>query len=244
MMRRALIIGAPDDSIPGVMKDMASYRNFLLSPLGGAWTSDEIVTLTSPTKASVQTHVDALSDAEYSFTVFAGHGRHLVPSNATIIQIQPNIEMDSSELRQGAEKHTLILDCCRLSSLRKLTEDRMFAKADQRGLTLNATECRRYFDQQISESAKGLVVLFSCSVDETAGESEERGGYYSSSLILAAEEWKRGSKTDLSKEYAIFSVLKAHEAATLRVKGLSGNRQNPTVEHPRVEKFFPFAVIA
>lgn len=119
----------------------------------------------------------------------------------------------------------------------------MLAKA-AREIVLNAAECRKFFDHRIAECAKGLVVQFACSVGETAGESQEGGGYYSSSLILAAEEWKAGAETDVSKNFAILSVLSAHNNAAVRVKKLSGNRQNPTAEYPRSEKHFPFAVLA
>ena len=85
-----------------------------------------------------------------------------------------------------------------------------------------------------------------CSIDETAGESASDGGYYTSSLIDAGNKWakKRLSTIDLSKSFATSSTQESHEAAAIQVKLLSGGRQNPSFESPRVEKKFPFAVVA
>lgn len=242
--RRALIIGAPDPDIPGVELDVANYRRFLLSPLGGSWKPEEVITLNSPSKMEVSVQLKALAGVSYSVTIFAGHGRHLVPPGTTIVKLQKSVEMDSLELRRGAEKHTLILDCCRKPSTRPVMEALM-AKAAKQELSLNPDGCRRAFDYRIDQCGRGLVVLFACSVDEYANESEE-GGYYSSSLVRAANEWmgERAASADLKTSYYVLSVTDAHEKAAQRVKGLSGGRQNPISEYPRTTPRFPFAVLA
>lgn len=242
--RRALIIGAPDPDIPGVELDVANYRRFLLSPLGGAWKPEEVITLNSPSKMEVAVQLQALTGVSYSLTIFAGHGRYLVPQGTTIVQLRKSVEMDSLELRRGAEKHTLILDCCRMPSTR-LAMEAFMEKAAKRELSLNPDSCRRAFDYRIDQCGKGLVVLFACSVDEYANESEE-GGYYSSSLIRAANEWmgEHTASANLKTNAYVFSVTDAHERAAQRVKGLSGGRQNPISEYPRTTLRFPFAVMA
>ncbi|MFC5522616.1 caspase family protein [Polaromonas jejuensis] len=243
MNRKALIIGAPAPDIPGVKTDLKNYRDFLLSPLGGAWVSSEVVTLISPSEADVSAQIQSLSNASYSLVVFAGHGRHPTQDGSTLVELRPGLEIDSVRLRRGAEKHTLILDCCRKLSKTLLTED-VLAKAAKRELVLTASECRTYYDKRIADCGKGLVVLFACGIDETAGESPQAGGYYSASLMAAAHEWKSTSDIDLAKSYKIMSITDVHEQAATRVKALSGSRQNPTSEYPRTELRFPFAVLA
>lgn len=47
--RKALIIGTPDEKIPGVNIDIKSLSNYLKTPIGGLWYDSEITTLISPT---------------------------------------------------------------------------------------------------------------------------------------------------------------------------------------------------
>lgn len=242
--RRALIIGAPDADIPGVKLDVANYNRFLLSPLGGAWKPEEVITLNSPSKAEVDAQLKALAGVSYSVTFFAGHGRYLASRGTTIVQLNKSVEMDSLELRHGAGKHTLILDCCRKSSSQRLMEALM-AKAAKQEHVLDPRRCRRVFDNRIDQCGNGVVVLFACSVDEYANESPE-GGYYTTSLIRAANQWMDDCVASLDiKTYAyILSVTDAHERAVQRVSERSGGRQNPTSEYPRSTPRFPFAVVA
>ena len=86
MIRKALLIGAPGDDLPGVTKDIANLKDFLLSDAGGAWESREIETLIDPSRILVDSKLSALSLSDYSFVFFAGHGRHHVERNMTQLQ--------------------------------------------------------------------------------------------------------------------------------------------------------------
>lgn len=247
--RRALIIGAPDEKIPGVNIDIANLRNYFKSPIGGLWNDSELVTLISPTAYKINSEIQLLKDKDYSLIFFAGHGYHSNHKNRTILHINSSETMDSIDLRVGAQKHSLILDCCRVR-----VEDRRFLKSVMESMTFDAAqrqtltpgECRRYFDKAISECANGIVVMNSCSINETAGESASEGGYYTSSLIEAANDWAKRKLMgiDLTSNYATYSTQECHDAASEQVKKLSGNRQNPNFDAPRVDKKFPFAVVA
>lgn len=247
--RKSLIIGCPgtpgtDGFLPGVQKDVASYEKFLLSPLGGAWLPAEVKTLVSPSKDAVLAEIETLKRAEYSFVVFAGHACHDATRNDTVLQLKHGVEMRGSQLKIGAPRHTLILDCCReVARPISLSLESVLAKADRMPVALNASECRKYFDQRVQEAGAGLATLYACSVDETADESSD-GGFYSSSLIAASAAWHKESTTDTAKNFSIFSIVKAHEAATSEVAIMSGGRQHPKIERPRSQIVFPFAVIA
>ena len=56
MIRKALLIGAPGKDLPGVTKDIANFKDFLLSGAGGAWESKEIDTLMDPSRISGAIH--------------------------------------------------------------------------------------------------------------------------------------------------------------------------------------------
>jgi hypothetical protein len=249
MKRQALLIGSPGTQgtksyLKGVEKDLVAYNAFLQSSLGGSWESHEIQILRSPSRLAVESALQTLSAHDYSFVLFGGHGYHDSSKSKTMIELQPNVELEADVLKRGAASHTLMLDCCRVETkpVRLLLDS--LAKAEGFAPRLTRSECRRYFDQAVARAARGLVVLHACSIGEKAGESEQDGGYYSSSLIDVSNRWHRDSTTDTSTKFSTLSVVDAHERAVSAVETLSGGRQKPTLEKPRAENYFPLAVIA
>lgn len=246
--RKALIIGSPDKDIPGVNIDIKNINSFLLSPIGGAWKESEIINLTNPTIEEVRNKISLLKLSNYSFVFFAGHGYYSMHKKCTILNINSTQELDSIELRQGASKHTLILDCCRV------LKDERILEAAMESLILDsahrqkptASECRKYFNQKIEACNPGLVVMNSCNLNETANETQTQGGYYSSSLIKSAEKWADHQllNINLNKNYATYSTLECHTDAAEKVTSLSGDRQNPVFEGSRSDSKFPFAIVA
>jgi len=243
MMRKALLIGTPGIDLPGVAKDLSNYQQFMLSPLGGLWSPSEIVTLQNPSKNEVSEQLATLRSADYSMVIFAGHGSHPKQNGSTFIALQPGVEMNVDTLKVGAPKHTMILDCCRKLERAVLTED-VIAKADSQVLELNPLDCRKYYDQTITQCENGLVILFACEIDETAGESSTTGGHYSSALLNVVKNWRATINIDTSKNYRTLSITKAHNLAVPIVQQKTGNRQNPTSEYPRSTPHFPFGIIA
>lgn len=246
--RQALLIGCPgkrgtDSYLGGVARDLDNYNRFLRSPLGGAWYSHEVVALDDPRAGAVRAAIQNLKSADYSLVLFSGHGYYSAQKRSTIVCLSGDDEMDSAELRAGAKKHTLILDCCRIVSKTVLAEDTL-AKMDSMARTLSTSDCRIYYDRAISECPSGLVVLHSCDINETAGDDSRRGGYYAYSLIDVAEKWGESNKTDLSKQYSTLRIPRAHDGASDAVRRLTSNRQNPQIEKPRSEPYFPFAIVA
>ncbi len=246
--RKALIIGSPDEKIPGVNVDVKRLKEYLKSAIGGFWHESEITTLISPSINLLRNQIDSLRIHDYSFISFGGHGFHSLDRNRTILHINKNETFDSLELRIGAKKHSVILDCCRKpekeQKLQKsVTEAFALQRRDQ---ALDPMQCRFYFDAAISDCNDGVVVMNACSVNETAGDSGTDGGYYTSSLIDAGMRWAEEKLTtiNLSTNYLTESTHHCHEAALIQVRLLSGGRQTPTFESPRTDKKFPFAVIA
>lgn len=247
--RKALLIGAPDAKIPGVNIDIENLKNFLMSPNGGLWYEDEITILISPYEAELANAVRKLQSHDYSFTFFAGHGYHSTDRNSTILHINPYQTFDSMFLRYGAHKHTLILDCCRklqidTNLIKSLTEAKTLNFSESQSLT--PWKCRINFDNVISKCDTGIVVMNSCSINQTAGESETKGGYYTSSLINSANSWTKIAlqNINLSNSFDILSTQDCHNIATFNVAQLSGGRQKPSIENSRSRNTFPFAVVA
>jgi hypothetical protein len=249
MKRQALIIANPGEEgteghLQGVIKDVANYRSFLLSAIGGLWRASEIIDMMMPSLARVRETVRSTSASDYALIIFCGHGCFSTPLNSTVIELRDGEDMNSDELRAGAPKQTLILDCCRVRSAvipTPMTDSIKLAKSME---NINPDECRKYYDKKIQECANGLVVMHACSIGESAGDDAQKGGYYSFNLLEAGKTWARSSTVDTSRYIGLFSVVQAHQDATPRVQRVSANRQNPTIEKPRSEPYYPLAIIA
>ncbi|MCX6168664.1 MAG: caspase family protein [Ignavibacteriales bacterium] len=247
--RRAIIIGNPGEIgavnyCDGVNKDLQNYKSFLTSPLGGLWYDNEIEVLLKPNLKKTREALGKLKDYDYTKVIFSGHGEYSSSVKSTILELNKVETIDLNELRKGSPRQTIIVDCCRKiakSVLVKSFQERMIKLSDH---VTNKQSCRMYYDKCIEECTEALLVLYSCNIDEVSNDDSARGGYYSFSLIDSAEEWENNDSTDTSKFYNIFSLPVAHEKASIKTKRLSGDRQNPQIEKPKEEKYFPFAVIA
>ena len=244
LARKALIIGAPDEKIPGVNIDIQNLKDYLKSPIGGLWYDNEVKILNSPSEREVLSEISLLNKSDYSLILFAGHGYYSIDKETTVLHINSQEKLDSLNLRVGAKKHTLILDCCRKLERESLMKYRMESMMFSKSQTLTPSACREYFDRYISNCDNGIVVMNSCSIDETAGENESKGGYYTSSLIDCANAWAKNKLRDIPFTKNILPTQACHNSAVEEVKKLSGGRQNPTFESPRTENKFPFAVVA
>ncbi|HEX3864654.1 MAG TPA: caspase family protein [Stellaceae bacterium] len=195
MKRSALIISNPgrDDEenyCRGVGRDAVNFQEFLMSPIGGLWRSDEIKNLWRPSKKHVKEAIQEHSEAQYSATIFCGHGHHSRRTDSTIVELRPGVDMDSDDLRVGARRHTLILDCCRVIAPPQPTVAMDEAVIAKKADTINPSDCRSYYDVRVGQCAPGVIVAFACCPGETAGDDDLRGGYYSYNLINAATAWK------------------------------------------------------
>ncbi|WP_146680170.1 caspase family protein [Oceanococcus atlanticus] len=250
MNKKILLISNPgepgaENYCEGVNVDVREYKSYFTSPIGGAWTADEIRHLDRPRVDDVRQEISALANLDYSLVIFCGHGWYSATDSSTILELRAGQSMDEAELRYQGAKRTILLDCCRKVYRESLKEE-LLAKSlnfceDHR---LSGAECRKYYESAISNASAGLVILHACDVNETAGDDSKRGGYYSDGLRRSALDWDRATAIDLSQNYRICSVVESHGNASELVGRRSGGRQNPQIEKPRSKPYFPFAVLA
>ncbi len=249
MKRHALIISNPgepgaDNYCHGVNVDVQNYKSFLKSPLGGGWYDSEISPLARPTCQELESKIIGLSSFDYTFFVFCGHGFYSAQRESTILELKKGQEFNSIGLRKNSNKRSIILDCCRKVEKEIVVKAAMEALFEEARKMLDLAECRKYFENQIEKCLKGIIVGYACSKNETAGDSQSKGGYYSYSMMQSATSWRETNKIDLSKDWAAFSVVSAHNGAIPGVRSLSGGTQNPEIEKPRTDQYFPFAIMA
>ncbi|SMF08542.1 caspase family protein [Pseudogulbenkiania subflava] len=240
MQRKALIIGCPDEKIPGVNDDMRNYRAFFESPAGGGWLSSEIKTLQSPSMLEVQREMKELTSADYSIVVFAGHGEYSHDTRSTQLHLGPDIRIDEYMLKEGAPRHTLIIDACRVHSDTPLLEQikrSSLALASLPDVSLS----RMAFDNHLRKCRPDVAVMYACKIGEAAGDSPGQGGTYSSTLLSESREWASNS---INQKTGVLSVSEVHALAVPLVYRQRGGRQTPTGVFPRTVPHFPFAICA
>lgn len=249
MKRKCIIVGNPgeqgsDNYCAGVEKDLENYKTYLLSPLGGLWYQSEIVVLNKPQKTAFEVELNNIQTDEYFLFIFCGHGWYSTPMNSTIIQLNNTEEYDSDKIKRQGNAQMMILDCCRVKS-----DERIVAEVFKKVLgglrpQLHPDDCRRYYDKEINESGNILIVMNGCSVNETAEDDSQSGGYFSCSLLTTVESLYEGASVDTSNKYRSLSAPIVFDKARGVVQKKTGNRQNPQIEKPRCEKYLPFGIIA
>ncbi|MBU0508778.1 caspase family protein [bacterium] len=243
MTRGSVIFGYPgelgqEDYCPGVLEDIEGYRRFLTSPNGGLWSENEIQQLTNASSGDVNRAIDRLEHVDYGLVVFSGHGSFASRTNTTVLQINRTSEIDHTELLRGAQRQTLILDCCRQPDERIVLEESIKKSAAAYVLS-DASRCRVLFDESILACAPSRVVLYSCRISQVSIDTPA-GGLYSFSLVRHAMNWAARQ----GQSRSVLSTVAAHNTAAITVGMRSNGTQTPVAEKPRSEPYFPFCVSA
>ncbi|MGB0130812.1 caspase family protein [Chlorobium sp.] len=240
MKRRALLIEASQVfgllDLPGARKDVDDWVSYLRSPLGGAWENEEISVLHTPPKSALEISLLSASVCEYVFIAFSGHGYHVKGKGVdeTRIFLSDKQEISVNKLNCGAPKTTIVIDACREVEYLKEELSAVFSM-DELSLRMKYADRlahRKLFDDAIIKSPKGAEYLYSCDLDETAGESI-RGGYFSQALMRCGEKFN--NKTN------IYTVCDAFGCAKVIVTNKMP-QQNPVCECGRRLTHYPFAV--
>jgi hypothetical protein len=239
MKRQAILIGAPgsrysDNYLQGVDFDIKNYIKFLLSPSGGAWDKSEIIALKNPEKGDLLNAVKTIK-ADYVLTVFSGHGAYSL-NGQTILAINRTEHLTLSNLVSKAPKQMFVVDACRSFIDSGISG---FLGEELRNFPSKLTkhEARTLFNNYLEKCEDGAVICYSCSVGETAVDSND-GGYFTTSLLDKTQQWiERPSKFNILPINSAFTLAKNYLVAHLTVD------QNPQLKTTRQRQFwFPFAI--
>jgi hypothetical protein len=131
-----------------------------------------------------------------------------------------------------------MIDACRkIEAVKEIRKEARFAAVQKAIDWSYRAKCRAAFDESISRSEQGIIKLFSCALDEAAGETPE-GGYFTKGMIDGAEEWADGRNKGSS---AVLSLWQAFQFAELEVQ-VRMPQQHPQYDGGRRLGHFPFAV--
>ncbi len=205
MKRKAILIESSNvknqTELPGARVDIANWKNFLKSDLGGAWEDSEIITLNKPYSSDVEENLKNHSDG-YCFVAFSGHG-----CDGSVVLNDHIDNFPVGSLKPKGSQGTLVIDSCRgLSEAINFSFDAKLAFANEsaHAVALNArlgrsvifassselskrltllqagvvSKFREKWEEHIKKNSNGIVEMVACSKGEAAGEDPLAGGYY------------------------------------------------------------------
>jgi len=223
MRRKALLLGN-SNGLQGVKLDIANFKKFFKSDVGGQWYDSEIEVKMNPSKQDLLATIQQFKIAKYDFVfvVFSGHGAY---KKSTILEINGNEEyIFESDLKNIATRQISIFDCCR-----QRISDSMLFESTEKSISnrLSSTvNVRMKYETRIMQAIEQQVSLYACSVDETALDTEN-GGLYIQNLLKAA--------VNVSSEYKLVGI--AHEEAAAATTNQAWQKekhnQNPTATFPK-----------
>lgn len=242
MKRCALIIEAssvPGETfLPGAVADASNYDQYLRSLAGGEWTRPEVRVLNNPKLSIVRAEISRARTADFALIAFSGHGSHVQSKNRDLDETRICLdggEMSVKDLNCGADRCLVIVDCCRNVVLTELTKAATLNMEHFQRSAEKST--REYYDEAVMSGEKGCCTLYSCDLDEAAGETKN-GGYFTRALIDHGESWyrnQRGLHGNVLRIDAAFALT----SATVTTKA---SQQHPQAELGRRRVHFPWAV--
>jgi hypothetical protein len=219
--------------LKGVMVDVENYKSFLKSKAGGEWNENEILVLLNSDAATVQKNISETL-ADYVFTVFSGHGfiNTYTSSDAVCLKDQ---DFSIGKLVSPSKKQTIVIDACReyhtptIGELKGELKNAFLSEALER-------ETREIFNTAIEETPAGILLVFATKPNETAGDDENKGGYFNYSFLKAGRDW-------WNKGNGVLRLDKAVDESIKIMKSTFITTQSPEIAgQSRRLTFPPFAV--
>lgn len=255
-MKRKLFLvlnyGSIDNRLPNVKADKENYLRFFRSAEGGAWDDNEIQINEnnfdfSAFKQEIRIQQQIQTPYEYIVFIFCGHG-YSDMNGERWIEVRPEDTADAcvslSQIR-AACYHTrtlFIADSCLAIPIGLENERRYCAIMDsyhrEGGYRLR---CKELYNELVKMTSEYIFTAgFAVSLGETAGDNE-RGGYYSQTLLDTAREYINLLKENPKANHVSFSSI--HELAAAAVELNTQEKQHPSIEMDRSPYQLPFIVV-
>lgn len=232
MKRKALLIGDTIGCV-GVAKDLANWRKFLMSEVGGCWLNSEIEIIQNSTRDDILQRVSEIRSKNYDFSivVFSGHGGTV---KSTVLWLNDKEYLLEAELKRISSRQITVLDCCRVHE--KIADAVMERETFSKSWAFSDELRAKYDRRQMSVIPHG-VTLYACS-DEECAYTTSNGGYYTNNLLKSA--MNIDSKSDF------ISVIEAHNRAKYltyqEVLSREGHNQTPDISMPRLSTTFAISI--
>ncbi|WP_020003295.1 caspase family protein [Brachyspira innocens] len=233
MERLAILISdfGEENDIMYTKEDIKNFRFFLQSNIGGAWRNDEIVCLCNPNKSKIE----KLSNIEcdYTITMVSSHGGVSKEDGQLYLYINNMMYKDIS-FKNQSKKQLIIFDCCRsYIPEEEYFSEKVIRESTESSEIMISDLYRNKYNDHIKKSDDGIIVLYSCQIDQASDGRNETGSYFINSLIEA-------SKIGLRSKY-IVTVKDALYLSKECIQKYPTN-QVPEINAMKRNVYFPIAV--
>lgn len=186
-VRKAILIGSPGEEpnyLYSVSTDIQNMRSFLLSPRGGKWKEEEIITLYNPDLTTVAAAIGN-GVADYSFIYFAGHGYET--ENDRMICLNETDVTDLFLLDQSP-RQLILLDSCRIKEYAAISG--IPGEDDWLHFDGYYPE-REAFDQYILQSPTGKKIVHATKSGFASWEDKKgKGGVFTTNLLYSTRSFQ------------------------------------------------------
>ena len=195
--RLAVLIGDPgsnDNYLRGVPVDLKNFRNFLLSPNGGRFFPNEIISLPKANLSDVASIIQGVY-VDYLFVYFSGHGYTDPYSNKRMLCLQ-DAHVEDEFLLNRSPRQLVIADACRNYSGATISGIPEFGEEPDH--FDGESEVRNLFNQSILHSPAGRIIIHGTQRGHYSSDSLS-GGYFTRALLhvgtnmRAEESYSRSS---------------------------------------------------
>lgn len=240
MTRQAILIGAPSVKpvLLGVRQDLKDIKAFLLSNSGGAWRENEIVTLIDPSPQEVQTYVNASKSKDYVFITCSGHGEHQIGKklDETVMYLNEKETISINSINPQNKRHLIIVDVCR-GIVRLIERQKAALDAAMESFANKAyIDYRKVFDNAVMSSTEGRIVVYSCDINQSAGD-DGTGGVFTQELLKSPQQFK-----PTNGNYGIVNIEQAFDVAK-KMTYKKNAPQSAVLNAGRRRDFFPFSIV-
>ena len=231
--RLAVLIGAPgknNNYLRGVPVDLNNFKNFLLSPNGGRWFPNEIISLPQAQLSDVALIIQR-AYVDYLFVYFSGHGYTDAFANKRMLCLQ-DLTVEDLFLLNRSPRQLIITDACRnyvapgISGIPEFGEEPDHFDGE--------SEVRNLFNRSIHQSPAGRIIVHGTQRGQYSNDSSY-GGYFTRALLHV------GTKINAEGNYtqASINTVVNYVPSVLRK---NGNSQVPEITFQTGNFSVPFAI--
>ena len=216
-------------------------REYLMSPVGGGWRDDEIEVINQKLLKNIKFKL-SFHNEDFCLVYFSGHGDEAVQGIPTICLNDFEMDVPVKALCPFSKCGIVITDCCRGNGQDDVVnESRKIASTENFELLNSDDVSRDLWERALKKSIEennlnGIVMMSSCSYNETAGETKppDAHGLYTYALLKEARKWH-------------LTATKNHYLTTLQIHNriyeyMVRQAQHPCYTPENLE--YPFAVKA
>jgi len=244
MKKQAIIIVTPNlpgsDKLPGAAQDAEAWRSFLLSPEGGAWQLEEIKVLSDQSTSVIEgvLTLESQKGLDYCLLAFSGHGHYKVlpdSTKETRLFVSHTEYFTERTLSVRAKRELVVMDACREYGGEVITENEKISsfsgsrmiRAEDR-----FAKAREIFEKALLLSPEGRTLIYSCSLNQKAGD------IFSFTRFLISDAERLAAECRLQQTISVKAAFDAAEAKPL----IHNAPQKPVYDAGRCFTHLPFSV--